>query len=795
MSTSRPDTNDPSARAEVHELRAEIRANEVRHQAILDTIVDAVITIDPEGTILFANVAVERLFGYTPEELLGANVRILMPEPDRSAHDGYLKKYRETHVAKIIGIGRRVVGLRKDGSTFPLHLAVSEAKTKRGLLYTGILRDLSEEVRAEQELHATKERLELAVSGTAEGIFDWNRVTGERYLSARAIELMGGKEGIADLVDEAEYAKFLAAADQCLVNGTPIDVRVRATLPTNEVRWLRIRGTGVGDGSARIVGSIGDVTTEQSALQALEEMASTLAERVQERTRELSLANEELERASSAKDEFLANMSHELRTPLNAILGLGEALMEGIYGPLNAEQQRTLKTVEESARHLLALINDILDLAKINAGRLELDSEPVNVFDLCASCLSYIRPEAIHKKIYLSVSEVDRDLVVQSDARRLKQILINLLSNAVKFTPVGGRISLTVWPKPDADEIEFQVEDTGIGIPEDKLAEIFLPFRQVDSGHSRQYEGTGLGLALVSRLVEAFGGSLRVHSNLGTGSKFTIVLPCVDGVAEPEEVLLAPTNVRKALIIEDSKPDADRLQRFLKERNIESVILRTTETALDVLRSDRPDVILLDLLLPNESGWRFIERLRDDPEVCDIPVIVVSVVDEQPQSARQGAAIHITKPITREDIERALARLSNPEVKETAPDSPPKHTILLAEDNEANILTIGDYLRRHGLRILVARTGVEAVDLAHSEKPDLILMDMQMPQMDGFEAIKRIRAGGQSEVPIFALTALAMRGDRERCLSAGANDYIPKPVRLKDLLTAIDERLNGRERV
>ncbi|PZO38321.1 MAG: hypothetical protein DCF19_16720 [Pseudanabaena frigida] len=384
---------------------------------------------------------------------------------------------------------------------------------------------------------------------------------------------------------------------------------------------------------------------------------------------QLRLTNEELSRATRLKDEFLANMSHELRTPLNSILGMTEALQEQIFGGINEKQRNALQTVERSSEHLLMLINDILDVAKIESGQIELDFAPTDIAYLCQSSLAFIKQQALKKRIQLEV-KLPKNLPDQMlDERRIRQVLINLLNNAMKFTPEGGRITLEATTHRDLESsnsaywMRFAITDTGIGIAPENINKLFQPFIQIDSALNRQYAGTGLGLALVKQMVELHGGRVGLTSELGVGSCFMIDLPYTASSSEPLKSLTTPE---------------------------------------------------LEAQLVNQA---------------------------------------IQFPL-----------------------------ILIAEDNEANIVTVSSYLEAKGYRLLLAKNGQEAIALAKSHQPDLILMDIQMPVMDGLEATRQIRRDPDLvNIPIIAMTALAMKGDREKCLNAGANEYLTKPVKLKAL--------------
>ncbi|WP_103667346.1 PAS domain S-box protein [Pseudanabaena sp. BC1403] len=422
-----------------------------------------------------------------------------------------------------------------------------------------------------------------------------------------------------------------------------------------------------------------DISARKQAELELLQLNQSLESKVRERTAELQQTNEELICATRLKDEFLANMSHELRTPLNAILGMTEGLQEQVYGDLNERQLKALETVERSGSHLLELINDILDLAKIEAGQIELDCTPTSISHLCQSSLSFIRQHALQKGIQLEVKTPLNLPSLVVDERRIRQVLINLLNNAVKFTPKGGRVNLEVAQlPPDVDTsdrsslqyLRISVIDTGIGISPENIKKLFQPFIQIDSALNRQYEGTGLGLALVKRIIELHNGRVGLTSELGVGSCFTVDLP--------------------------------------------------HDFASDIVVRKQPETtLLLDAPITNENDDQF--------------------------------------PL-----------------------------ILLVEDNEANIITIVSYLEAKQYRVLLAKNGQDAIAIAKAHQPDIILMDIQMPVMDGIEAIRQIRLDPNLiNIPIIAMTALAMSGDRDRCLEAGANDYLSKPLKLKQLVTMI----------
>ncbi|WP_103669766.1 PAS domain-containing hybrid sensor histidine kinase/response regulator [Pseudanabaena sp. BC1403] len=421
-----------------------------------------------------------------------------------------------------------------------------------------------------------------------------------------------------------------------------------------------------------------------------------LNKRLNQQNYELQLAkqvaedsNEELARATRLKDEFLANMSHELRTPLNAILGMSEALQEHVFGAINQEQKDSLETITSSGTHLLELINDILDVAKIESGQVEIDCSQTEINELCQSSLPFVKQQALRKRIHLELKIAPNLPELFVDERRIRQVLINLLSNAIKFTPEKGRVSLAVSLQQNPakitneimSEIRFAVTDTGIGISPENMQKLFQPFVQIDGALNRQNTGTGLGLALVKSIVEMHNGTVSVTSEVGVGSCFTIALPCEN--------------------ISMSSP------------------------------------IFTNQLTNQSTGS--LEPSPDNGIAEGLPIL------------------------------------------------------LLAEDNDGNKLTISRYLKAKGYQLLFAKDGQEAIDIAKAMRPDLILMDIQMPNIDGLEAIKIIRRDNIPElanIPIIALTALAMTGDRERCIKAGANEYLTKPIKLNQLANTIKQILS-----
>jgi PAS domain S-box-containing protein len=760
-------------------------ATSQRFSLLLEAAPDAIIEIDPQGRIVLANTEAERLFQRTREELTGLPVEALLPARFRSGHTAHRDHYGAHPVRRPMGAGLDLYAVRKDGTEFAVDINLSPLPlgTEKGHVMC-VLRDVSQRRGAEEKIRVLNQRLER-----------------------RSAEL--------------------ADANQ-----------------------------------------------------------------------ELSVRNQEVERANRLKSEFLASMSHELRTPLNTILGFSELLSEETAGALNEKQKRFLTHIQRDASHLLELINDVLDLSKIEAGRLELRLEKFPMAVAVAEVLTSIRPLAATKSINLD-SDLDTQLVLEADRLRFKEILYNLLSNAIKFTPNGGR----VWIESSIVEgsVCIVVGDTGIGIASEDQQPIFESFRQASATTKGVREGTGLGLAITKRLVEHHGGKIWVESEPGKGSRFFFTLRLSEPEEDPasmgvrslsplllvashltswrEEILqqlqqegfrvemaasgadaihktkdlrpdlvvldlellgrsgwetlhelktspdsraipviiasasdeskmgaalgaaesllkpltgaaliqavrrvLQPEGVLRVLIVDDDLETRELLADTLMNAGHTPLTARYAAEALRILATSQVDAVVLDLILPGRSGFEVLGDIRADPKLRHLPVLVVTIKDlserERETLAAQGARVLAKGAGWRQELLQQLRRLRH---------ASEGKRVLVADDNPAGRELVRESLAEHVSSIIEASDGREALDKIRDTRPDLVLLDIQMPEMDGYAVLREIRSDPALQgLRVVALTAFAMQGDRERALEAGFDDYLTKPVTVAKLKAQLE---------
>jgi PAS domain S-box-containing protein len=466
---------------------------------------------------------------------------------------------------------------------------------------------------------------------------------------------------------------------------------------------------------------------------------------------ELAITNAQLQQASHAKSEFLANMSHELRTPLNSIIGFSEVLQEKTFGELNEKQAKYVENVLTSGKHLLGLINDILDLSKVEAGKIELKYEEFSLPDLLSESQTLVSTMASKKSISLE-SKIEEGISrITADPTKVKQIMYNLLSNAIKFTPDGGRV--TVNAKRADNMVQISVEDTGIGLREEDQENIFEEFYQVDSSYARQYQGTGLGLSLTKRLVELHGGKIWVESEIGRGSTFAFTIPQRLEERPAIEEITAPTEAEEEkrptiLVVEDERQASELLTLYLDEAGYQVICAFDGVEAIEKAKRLRPYAITLDIILPKKDGLEVLQELKSLPETKDIPIIIISIVENKELGLSLGAADYLIKPIDKLDLLHKLGEYNfSTKVKE-APIN-----ILVVDDNPKDVELLTAILEPEGFGVIKAYGGKEGIDLAIEKKPDAIILDLLMPEVNGFEVVQRLKAHPKAkDIPVFIYT-------------------------------------------
>jgi PAS domain S-box-containing protein len=480
---------------------------------------------------------------------------------------------------------------------------------------------------------------------------------------------------------------------------------------------------------------------------------------------------ESAEQATRFKDQFLSTMSHELRTPLNAILGFSDLVVDERYGPLNARQRRYIEYIRTSGRHLLRLINDILDLSKIQAGRFELALDSVLVKDVFAEVISALRPLAEKKSQTLSQS-VNRSLFVRADATRLKQVLFNLVGNAVKFTPEGGLIRLAAVAQGDQASIE--VSDSGPGIPIDEQQRVFEPFYLLRSPGEVK-EGTGLGLAISQRLVELHGSQLQLQSELGKGSCFHFSLPVVSGFAkgasnDAEKVKSNSKDAPVILVIEDDPVTIQLISLQLSASGYEVVRCQDSRRACELAGDLQPDAITLDLLMKPKNGWEVLVELKGNDRTDKIPVIVLTIVDQPGMGAVLGADEYLVKPVEKEAFLAALERCLR-----SSRMAAQKRPILVVEDHQPTREVISDLLLSRGYAVLTATDGEEARTLVELSLPGLVILDLMLPKVGGIELLTEWRSNPHTaELPVLVITGQDLNADETNYLTANSEILLHK---------------------
>ena len=793
--------------SDLKQAEAAMHQSEARLRAIVETAVDGIVVINDRGIIESVNPAVTRMFGYGPEQLLGQNVKLLMPDPYHTEHDQYLRNYLSSGHKKVIGIGREVLGLRNDGVSFPIELAVSEMLVGGAKKFTGIVRDISSRKQAEAQFQQV---VESAPNGM----------------------LMIDPQGKITLVNKQVEQMFGYTREEIL--GQPVEIlipeRFRAEHPAHRSGYFTAPASRVMGAGRELFGlhknghefpvELGlnpiDTPTGKLALASIVDISlrkrseNALSQATQDlewKNWELSEARDQAIQAGQAKADFLATMSHEIRTPMNGVIGMTTLLLDT---DLTDEQKNYLETLKHSGESLLRIINDILDYSKIEAGKFSIEQIPFDLRMTIEDTLDILAPTAQGRQLELvGLIDAQTPRTVIGDPGRIRQILTNLVGNAIKFTEKGEVLIqvLQTEESPGSVTLRFEVIDTGIGLTPEAQAKMFQAFTQADSSTARKYGGTGLGLSICKRLVELMNGKIGLQSSPGMGTciSFTVKFGLQAEGTAPVTPPLPVKNLSglRVCLVDDNATNRSLLQYHVSAWNMHHESAVDGPSALALLRRAAQegtpfDIALVDVHMPDMSGLELCHLIKDDPTISKTHVILLTASGQRGDSLtakEAGAAAYLTKPIRERHladcIRLALGREGQDEEKAplitrhtlTEAKARTIQRVLVVDDNPINQRVAVKMLEKLGCRVDLAGNGMEALAAVCRHPYPLVFMDCQMPDLDGFETTRLIRSQEQpgSHLPIIAMTANAMSGDREACLKAGMDDFISKPIIAEDL--------------
>jgi PAS domain S-box-containing protein len=779
-------------------------------RAILDTAINPIITLDGGGVVRSLNPAGEKTFGYASHELVGQNIRTLVPDNFVDAYNNYVAQFAQQGRTGA-GSGRELAGLRKDGSVFPAHVSTAPMVVASEVCFVCVITDLTEQHGQRTALAAARDQLLLAAQTAELGIWSWNLADNALHWNARMFDiyeqpktLLGGglnfdhwRMRVHPEDIDATMHSLTAAIDG---NGSELPL-FRIVLPDRQIRYIqsRIRLERDATGAPVVMTGINRDITDQHQLEL-----------------QLREAKEQADAASAAKSSFLANMSHEIRTPMNAVLGMLHLVQ---LSNLNLRQRDYVSKAQTAAKSLLSLLNDILDYSKIDAGKLQLDVHPFELEPLMQDLgvvLSGNQGDKNVEVLFDLDSALPNSLI--GDSLRLQQVLINLAGNALKFTLSGQVIvSVELLQRVDAGvRVRIAVTDSGIGISSEQTGRIFEGFTQAETSTTRRFGGSGLGLVICKRLVGLMGGDLQVESEVGVGSRFWFDITLgVDGANAPATAPVIDRPLR-LLVADDNQMAGELLVRTVATLGWQADFVGGGIDAVrkisESVREGLPyDVVLMDWRMPDLDGLNAAKLIRGAKDGLPLPVVVMvtaygrEVLAEARDNGEAPFAGFLTKPITPRQLSdvvlRALSAAGTPQPEIQEPASKPAArlaglNLLVVEDNAVNRQVAEGVLRAEGAQVQLAEGGIEGVRRATTAGIpfDAVLMDIQMPDIDGFEATRRIRTNPRcAALPIIAMTANASNADRQACLDAGMNDHVGKPIDVERLVSVLHAQIDGKK--
>ncbi|MGB5718756.1 MAG: PAS domain S-box protein, partial [Gammaproteobacteria bacterium] len=771
---------------ETKEVGLALQEARERNDLILNSAGEGIFGLDVEGRVTFCNRAAVDMLGYRPDELLGRSMHEVVhyAHADGADYDAVDCPMRAAFQDGLTHYIDDEVLWRKDGAAFPVEYSATPISRGGNLVGAVVVfHDITARQAAESEIKRINFLSDIALELTGSGYWHIDYSDPDYYYqSERAAKILGEplkEDGRYHLQDEwfsrlveanPQTAEQTAERYQGSIDGKypSYDSIYAYKRPIDgKTVWVHAAGKVIRDKDDKIrymYGAYQDITSQKEATEAL------------------AKAKEAADAANQAKSAFLANMSHELRTPMNAILGYSEMLIEEAEDLDQEDFIPDLKKINQAGNHLLSLINDVLDLSKIESGKMEAFTEVFDVGALIDQVAGTAQPLMVKNTNHFRVERGDNLGKACQDITKLRQSLLNLLSNAAKFTH-DGTITLQV-EREQADGVEwltFAVKDSGIGIAADKLDHVFEEFSQADNSTTRDYGGTGLGLAISRRFCQMLGGDLTVNSELGAGSTFAVRVPAtLPGAEVPQEDSTQPTthvaqtsaespqlkHGNTVLVIDDDAEACEIIRRFLEKDGFNSVTANSGEEGLRLAHQLQPAAITLDVMMPDMDGWSVLRALKVDPVLHTIPVVMLTMVDDKTRGYSLGATDYLTKPVDRERLHSTLARYYTPDEA---------CSVLLVEDDPATREIMVRTLGGANWQVSEASNGREALECLAQEMPQVILLDLMMPVMDGFDFLLEMRANVEwQDIPVVVLTAKDLTEEDRRVLSGRVEQIVEK---------------------
>lgn len=801
-------TEIESARIELERARDELESTVATRTAyltgIIETALNGIIVTDSKGKLEEFSPAAERIFGYTKDEVVEKNISILLSGPFSESAASALRDYDRDHNLEYFGKQLEVTAVRKDGTEFPLEVAANEATIGEARIIVSVVNDISERREIEFELRRSRAQYRQLVEELGGKFFLFSHDPSGRFLFTSE-----GMESVFGVDRNTALGKTWMELHNWLPGEIEHASEYIANLLENEIDFqqFEMRHIHPYKGLRTILVSHHPVRDEEGTVVSIDGLIEDITDRKMTE-QELAEAKEAAEVATRAKSEFLANMSHEIRTPMNAIIGLSHLALET---ELTRKQRSYINKVYRSAENLLGILNEILDFSKIEAGKIDLEHIDFSVEDVFENLANMIGLKAQEAGIELMFDlPLGLPAVLKGDPLRLGQILLNLGNNAVKFTE-RGEIIVGVRVKKEEKRVctlHFYVRDTGIGLSEEQQKKLFQEFSQADASTTRKYGGTGLGLAISKRLTEMMGGEIWAESKPGRGSTFHFTAALLRG----EEVTDRFAESRelgdiRVLIVDDSSSARTILDEMMTGFGFAPHLASNAEEALSLVEErtgeEQFDLLLVDWRLPDRDGIELAREILSNTQTSRVPKIIIMTAYGREDVVRaagnvEGISVFLGKPIVPSNLLDAVLSVMGANVKRQRRIDLQHNTlrkikrdlvgarILLVEDNEVNQDVALGLLSNIGITVSLAENGLEAIEMLEIMEFDGVLMDCQLPVMDGYTAARRIRQQERlKNLPIIAMTANVMSGDREKSLEAGMNDHIGKPVNVTELLTVM----------